>query len=219
MHGFAIAEAIGYGGEECEVYAALHRLELDGILTSAWGIGQEQRRAKYYCRRAARAERPELLLEALALMSLVGVAAAKDGVSCVAAAAPVSFSGRIASVRAVVNGVPATFVIDTASDTIVNADRLHLFVLHAFTASTVTTSGAAPVAWNLVRIGQFTVGGQEVRKRTVLAKSLRDLETALGREVDGILGNDVLNQWDAVTLDYKNRKLILDCSGENRDER
>jgi len=219
MHGFALSEAIGDSSlEERELYAALHRLEFHGALSSAWGLCEDRRRAKYYGLRAARTERPELLLEALALMSIMGVAAAKDG-ACVAATAPVTFSGRIASVRVIVDGAPATFVIDTASDTIVNSDRLHLFVQHTLTASTVTTSGSAPVTWNLVRIGQFTVGGEQIRRRTVLAKSLRDLEAALGQQVDGILGNDVLNQWDAVTLDYKNRKLTLECSGENRDER
>ncbi len=33
---------------------------------------------------------------------------------------------------------------------------------------------------------------------------------AFGREVDGILGADVLMRWDAVKIDYKNGKLVLD---------
>ena len=104
--------------------------------------------------------------------------------------------------------------------TIINSDRLHLLVLHTLTANTVTTSGAAPVEWNLVRIGQFTIGGKEIRKRTALAKSLAELEAALGKEVDGILGNDILNQWDSLTLDYKKRALGLGCSSaEDRYER
>jgi hypothetical protein len=111
------------------------------------------------------------------------------------ATAPVTFSGRIGSVRPTVNGVPRIFVIDTASDTIVNSDRLHLAVLHTLTASTITTSGSVPVEWNEVRLRQFSVGGREIKKRTVLAKSLAAIEAALGQEVDGILGNDVLNQW------------------------
>jgi hypothetical protein len=47
-----------------------------------------------------------------------------------------------------------------------------------------------------------------------LAKSLKALEAALGQEVDGILGNDVFNEWGSVTLDYKSRKLTLECSDE-----
>jgi len=161
MHGFAISEAIGD--------SSLEELEFHGVMNSAWGIGQDDWRAKYYGLRAARASH--------------------DGHQRPAAAAQFTFGGRIGSVPVFVNGAPATFVIDAASDTIVNSARLHLFVLHTLTPSTVTTSGSAPVAWNLVRIGQFTVGGEQIRKRAVLAKSLRDLEVALGQQVDGILGN------------------------------
>lgn len=121
MHGYAIAEAIRHLAEERELYAALHRLELDGVLTSEWGIGEDHRRAKYYRLREARAPRTELLPQALALMSIVGVATgrgappAKDRGPCAAVAAPVTFSGRIGSVRVFVDGAPRSFVIDTAS--------------------------------------------------------------------------------------------------------
>ncbi|MGA2595003.1 MAG: helix-turn-helix transcriptional regulator [Bryobacteraceae bacterium] len=231
MHGYAISESIGEFSEgllpipEADLYAALHRLEFHGDLISEWGIGEDHQRAKYYRLREARAFRSELVLEILALMLVVGTASrgappANDGGSCIGVTVPVSFSGRIGSVRVSVNGAPATFVIDTASDTIINSDRLQLFVLHTLTANTVTTSGAAPVEWNLVRIGRFTIGGTEIRKRTALAKGLGELEAALGREVDGILGNDVLNEWDSITLDYKNRALALGCSSdEDRYER
>jgi len=222
MHGYAIAEVID-AREERNLYAALHRLELDGVLASEWVVGEDGRRAKYYRMREARALRPELAWEALALMCIVGTATSRaatpvqDSSACIAVTAPVSFSGRIGSVRVLVNGAPAIFVIDTGSDTIVNSDRLRLSVLHTLTARTITTSGSAPVEWHEARLGQFTVGGQEIKKRTVLAKSLAEIEAALGQEVDGILGNDVFNQWGSETLDYKNRKLALECSGENRD--
>jgi hypothetical protein len=54
MHGYAIAEAIGHFSErpqwleERELYAALHRLEFEGILSSEWNVGEDRRRAKYY---------------------------------------------------------------------------------------------------------------------------------------------------------------------------
>jgi hypothetical protein len=160
-------------------------------------------------------------LKVLTLMLIAGVAAppAKAGDSCIGVTTSVAFSGRIGLVQVFVNRAPETFVIDTASDTIINSDRLHLFVLHTLTASTVTTSGSVPVEWQLVRVGQFTVGGKDIQKRTALAKSISELEAALGREVDGILGNDILTQWDFVTLDYKKRKLVLGCSDESRYER
>jgi PadR family transcriptional regulator, regulatory protein PadR len=54
MHGYAIAEFIQGTSEEVlrveegALYPALHRLELRGLLASAWGTSDNNRRAKYY---------------------------------------------------------------------------------------------------------------------------------------------------------------------------
>ena len=54
MHGYAIAEHIQQTSEdvlqveEGALYPALHRLELRGWLESAWGLSENNRRAKYY---------------------------------------------------------------------------------------------------------------------------------------------------------------------------
>jgi len=54
MHGYAIAEFIQETShnalrvEEGALYPALHRLELRGLLASAWGVSDNNRRAKYY---------------------------------------------------------------------------------------------------------------------------------------------------------------------------
>ena len=54
MHGYAVAEFIQNTSEEVlrveegALYPALHRLELRGLLVSAWGTSENNRRAKYY---------------------------------------------------------------------------------------------------------------------------------------------------------------------------
>ena len=54
MHGYAIADFIKSTSEdvlrveEGALYPALHRLELRGLLASAWGASENNRRAKYY---------------------------------------------------------------------------------------------------------------------------------------------------------------------------
>ena len=54
MHGYAISEFIQRASndvlrvEEGALYPALHRLELRGLLRSAWGVSGNNRRAKYY---------------------------------------------------------------------------------------------------------------------------------------------------------------------------
>jgi PadR family transcriptional regulator, regulatory protein PadR len=54
MHGYGIAQSIRQVSdevlrvEEGSLYPALHRLELDGMLDSEWGVSENNRRAKYY---------------------------------------------------------------------------------------------------------------------------------------------------------------------------
>jgi PadR family transcriptional regulator, regulatory protein PadR len=54
QHGYAIAEYIHETSddvlrvEEGALYPALHRMELRGLLDSAWGASENNRRAKYY---------------------------------------------------------------------------------------------------------------------------------------------------------------------------
>ena len=59
MHGYAIAGFIQTGSrdvlqvEEGALYPALHRLEVRGLLRAAWGLSENNRRAKYYSLTAA----------------------------------------------------------------------------------------------------------------------------------------------------------------------
>jgi PadR family transcriptional regulator, regulatory protein PadR len=54
MHGYGIAQFIQQVSdevlrvEEGSLYPALHRLELDGMIDSEWGLSDNNRRAKYY---------------------------------------------------------------------------------------------------------------------------------------------------------------------------
>ncbi len=54
MHGFAIAQTIHLLSEEVlkveegSLYPALYRLELDGAISAAWGVSENNRKAKYY---------------------------------------------------------------------------------------------------------------------------------------------------------------------------
>src|SRR6476661_9675440 len=54
MHGYTIAQTIHLLSdevlkvEEGSLYPALHRLELDGAISSQWGVSENNRKAKYY---------------------------------------------------------------------------------------------------------------------------------------------------------------------------
>jgi transcriptional regulator len=68
LHGYAIAEYIQRASqdalrvEEGALYPALHRLEVRGLLASAWGTSDNNRRAKFY--RLTAAGRRQLVEEA-----------------------------------------------------------------------------------------------------------------------------------------------------------
>jgi PadR family transcriptional regulator, regulatory protein PadR len=54
LHGYAIAQTIHLLSdevlkvEEGSLYPALYRLELEGAISSEWGLSENNRRAKYY---------------------------------------------------------------------------------------------------------------------------------------------------------------------------
>ena len=54
MHGYSIAQTIHVLSdqvltvEEGSLYPALYRLELDGCISSSWGLSENNRKAKYY---------------------------------------------------------------------------------------------------------------------------------------------------------------------------
>ena len=54
MHGYAVAQTIHLLSdevlkvEEGSLYPALYRLELDGAVSSEWGLSENNRKAKYY---------------------------------------------------------------------------------------------------------------------------------------------------------------------------
>jgi transcriptional regulator len=54
LHGYAIAQTIHLLSdevlkvEEGSLYPALYRLELDGAISSSWGVSENNRKAKYY---------------------------------------------------------------------------------------------------------------------------------------------------------------------------
>ena len=68
MHGYGIAQSIQQASdevlrvEEGSLYPALHRLELDNLLDSEWGLSENKRRAKYY--RLTASGRRQLTVEA-----------------------------------------------------------------------------------------------------------------------------------------------------------
>jgi hypothetical protein len=109
-----------------------------------------------------------------------------------------------------VDGAPATFVIDTGSSRTILNSRLmdSRSTGHRHKLSSEKGSGyvgtAVPVQATL------KIGKEIFRSHDFLAMDdLPDISQSLGQNVDGLLGEDVLHEFDVVQFDFKNKSLIL----------
>jgi hypothetical protein len=149
-------------------------------------------------------------ITAVHAQSRANVAAVSND-SCGTGTVPLEFREGLALAKLSVNHQPMTFIIDSAGMTMINSDRVTLPVVAQIHTGIVTASTTEPLqTWNIVNVKSLAIGSAEVRDSHVLSRSMRSLETKLGKELDGILGIDVLRLWDSVSLSYKRKALVLD---------
>jgi len=134
-----------------------------------------------------------------------------DKNSCGTGNVPLEFREGLALAKVSVNQHAMTFLVDSAGVTMINSDRVILPLVQQIHTGIVTASSTEPLQlWNVVHIQSLKIGSAEIRDSNVLSRSLRSLESQLGRELDGIIGMDVLRLWDSVSLNYKAKVLALD---------
>lgn len=105
-------------------------------------------------------------------------------------------------VEARLNGRPATFVLDTgANATVLNAPYAERFEIEGGLPGGAVGLGGAMKA-SAARIDQLVVGGVPIRQGRIMVTDLgqlsRTLEPMAGREIHGIIGQDVMNEHRAV---------------------
>jgi predicted aspartyl protease len=112
-------------------------------------------------------------------------------------------------IKAEINGKPAVMVVDTGSNETIVSPRL-VVVKRLNSKNAVATakgsgfSGSGITATAFLRIGSF-----DPKNCEILVMDLRDLAKTLGQNVDGILGLNVLKEFESVGIDLKRHKLIL----------
>lgn len=112
-------------------------------------------------------------------------------------------------VEVVVNGKPCTFVLDTgASRTVVSPKVLGGLVGFNLKLSRFRAKGpglAGEATWetvNSLRLGKKTWYDQRI-----VVMNLEAVSKVYGRRIDGLLGQDLLSEFDSVLIDFKNRKI------------
>jgi hypothetical protein len=134
---------------------------------------------------------------------------AGDEKSC-RAEAPLKLRHGMPFVTLLVDNRPRNFILDTGGFTVVNRDRVALPQAGLKEVrTTVTLAGSEDGHWQQVKIKSLTIGSVTMTGVQVVSTSLQNIEAAVGREVDGILGNDFLTLWKVVDIDYQHGKLVL----------
>lgn len=113
-------------------------------------------------------------------------------------------------VRVHVNGKPAILLVDTGSShTLLSADILGvnpLFLERA--AAPVKGSGLIGIAgWTTATIDLGTINW--ANRKVLVMDEFREISKSMKQRVDGILGEDVLNEFTSVAIDFKNHRLVL----------
>ncbi len=108
-----------------------------------------------------------------------------------------------------VTGKPAVLILDTGSSTtILSPEILGLNPINLKRANTPAKgSGFVGDA----RWGEATLvmGARIWRDRRILVEDVNDISRAYQRKIDGILGQDILNEFKYVVIDFEDKSLIL----------
>jgi Aspartyl protease len=113
-------------------------------------------------------------------------------------------------IKAQVNGRPATLVVDTGSShTILSSDLLQgrpLALEHA-DAPAKGSGWVGTAGWAKATIEVGTIRWQD--RRFLVMNDFKEISSSMNRRVDGILGEDVLKDFDFVVIDFKHHRLVL----------
>jgi|SRR5215469_4798319 len=113
-------------------------------------------------------------------------------------------------IQAEVNGQPVTLVVDTgASHTSLSSELLRVRSV-AFEHANAPAKGSGFVGnagWTkaTLKIGAMTWSN----RRVLVMDDFQDLSKSLKQRVDGIVGEDVLREFDCVAIDFKHHRLVL----------
>jgi hypothetical protein len=112
-------------------------------------------------------------------------------------------------IHAIANEKPVLLILDTgASETVLSLEVL------ARTVPPLKSSQFAPKGAGLSGEARFVavdlqLGSRAWRGRPVVAMNLEEVSRVYGRKIDGILGQDILSEFERVSIDFRTRKLTL----------
>jgi len=113
-------------------------------------------------------------------------------------------------IRAQVNGQPATLVVDTGSShTILSSELLQVraFALEHTDAPAKGSGYVGTAGWTqaTMQVGALTWKA----RRVLVMNDFQEISNSMQQRVDGILGEDILGEFDSLVIDFKHHRLVL----------
>lgn len=115
-------------------------------------------------------------------------------------------------VRGSANGRPALLILDTGSSrTILRPE------LVGTAAASLPSSGFSENGPGLHAQGRWSRAtirlGEKTWRREVVAMNFDEVSRVMGMKVDGLIGQDLLREYDRVTIDFRAGKILLSGKG------
>ena len=113
-------------------------------------------------------------------------------------------------VRAQVNGRPATLIVDTGSShTIFSAELVQVRPLALEGAGTPAKGSGyiGSAGWAMATMELGTLRWPD--RKILVMNDFQEISNSMKQRVDGILGEDILKEFDSVVIDFKHHQLFL----------
>ena len=125
---------------------------------------------------------------------------------------PVEVNSRFSLIllKVEVNGEPATFVLDTGSSRTILSTRLARTDRLPSAPKVTPSRGSGYVGSAFAIKATLKIGDTFWRDHDFLAMDdLPEISQSLGQRIDGILGQDLLRDFQTVEIDFRHRRLAL----------
>jgi Aspartyl protease len=121
-------------------------------------------------------------------------------------------------VRGTANGKPVLLILDTGASRTILARGL-VALSRSVPPSRFSTDGPGFNARGTYTEATLELGGRMWRGRSVVAMEMEEVSRAFGQRIDGLLGQDLLREFDRVTIDFRARRIVLSRGVASSDER
>ena len=112
-------------------------------------------------------------------------------------------------VRVEANGRPAVLIVDTASNHTIISSQLADAPPRTLGNAISTSKGSGLTGTGVFTRATLKIGPITWRDHSVVVMNMHEMSKSFGQQIDGLLGVDFFSEFEVVTVDLKNHKIIL----------